>query len=684
MLFRFAAVLIGIFAIASPVLAARVEMSREVAQGEFFAVKISEAMPELEYWVSFRGKTYKAERLDDETRMALVPVEIDYKSCGGPRGVKAGEKLCDESVVVEGKKGRERLEISPPIEVSITKVIFPEYKPVVVQEALKAPELKRNAQEEKLVQSVYGAECTPPQWGGEVLLSSPLAEEARISSEFGTARRVRIRGQKRIRPVRHWGTDFAVPALTRVFAAGAGTVRLAEDLLLSGNTVIIDHGGCLFSAYFHLSQILVEKEAKVSMGQPIGLSGETGRSRGAHLHFEKRIRSLPVNPRAFIGVNETAQGVWEMIKLGSLPVVLPPEVILAKSAQARSLLSQEAPQLHRQKRGARQVVVGRDILLAVYSSSRDAIEVVRLVAHVPQPRNRFIFSVATPGFRVEWIRGRGVVHLAFRVTDSWGEELTLLDSRHVLAPGGNWSDVYYFPYTDVLQQKFFAEGGSDFFLSKIAEAKEELCGLRVKSQAFPGKLVCEVFPDELLFSIALIEQIDDREFGGACPADNCREYAVDKALVHLALNRENAFRYNVSRTGARGIMQFMNTRRIPTYRSMVRRYPEARLIEDYLSGTADIKNSLKAALCLLDWHLSILPQGVRDIFLENPRRGGIFSLVSYNAGPDDAQRLYNVFERQRLSLDDVEILRRVLKRETFGYITKYRGVWEIIERLMAP
>ena len=62
-----------------------------------------------------------------------------------------------------------------------------------------------------------------------------------------------------------------------VAASGGGTVTLAQELYYSGNTVIIDHGGGLFTLYAHLSEIGVQTGQTVSAGATIGRAGATGR-----------------------------------------------------------------------------------------------------------------------------------------------------------------------------------------------------------------------------------------------------------------------------------------------------------------------------------------------------------------------------------------------------------------------
>ncbi|MGW8768034.1 M23 family metallopeptidase [Streptomyces sp. NPDC055815] len=107
---------------------------------------------------------------------------------------------------------------------------------------------------------------------------------------------------------KHSGQDFAVPVGTPVKAAGAGTVVKAGpngggDGPAYGNAIVIRHANGTYSQYAHLSKIKVYIGQKVSAGQQIALSGNTGNSSGPHLHFE--IRTTPnygsaVNPMAFL------------------------------------------------------------------------------------------------------------------------------------------------------------------------------------------------------------------------------------------------------------------------------------------------------------------------------------------------------------------------------------------------
>lgn len=117
----------------------------------------------------------------------------------------------------------------------------------------------------------------------------------RLSSRFGL-RRI-FNGQPR-NP--HSGLDFAAPAGAPVRAPAAGTVADAGDYFFNGQTVFIDHGQGLISAYMHLSRIAVRPGQRVAAGELIGAVGSTGRSTGAHLHWTVILNGTAVDPELFL------------------------------------------------------------------------------------------------------------------------------------------------------------------------------------------------------------------------------------------------------------------------------------------------------------------------------------------------------------------------------------------------
>jgi murein DD-endopeptidase MepM/ murein hydrolase activator NlpD len=96
--------------------------------------------------------------------------------------------------------------------------------------------------------------------------------------------------------VHHTGVDFGVGAGTPVYASAPGRVVLAETLHIRGISAVVDHGRGVMTVYSHLSQINVVVGQEVATGALLGLVGTTGRSTGAHLHWELRIGGEPVDP----------------------------------------------------------------------------------------------------------------------------------------------------------------------------------------------------------------------------------------------------------------------------------------------------------------------------------------------------------------------------------------------------
>lgn len=119
----------------------------------------------------------------------------------------------------------------------------------------------------------------------------PLEKRYRISSSFNPNRRHPVTG--RVSP--HNGTDFAVPIGTKVVAPGDGVVTLVTNHRFAGKYIVIEHGNKYRTRYLHLSKPLVHKGQRVSRGQVIALSGNTGRSTGPHLHYEFHVNGRPVN-----------------------------------------------------------------------------------------------------------------------------------------------------------------------------------------------------------------------------------------------------------------------------------------------------------------------------------------------------------------------------------------------------
>jgi murein DD-endopeptidase MepM/ murein hydrolase activator NlpD len=98
----------------------------------------------------------------------------------------------------------------------------------------------------------------------------------------------------------HTGVDISAPQGTPVHAAADGIVIHAGWNGGYGRCVIIDHGNNYQTWYAHLSRMDVIEGEEIRQGEVLGAVGTTGRSTGAHLHYEVRIGSTPVNPYRFL------------------------------------------------------------------------------------------------------------------------------------------------------------------------------------------------------------------------------------------------------------------------------------------------------------------------------------------------------------------------------------------------
>jgi len=98
----------------------------------------------------------------------------------------------------------------------------------------------------------------------------------------------------------HTGLDFQADSGTSILAAAGGVVVVQEYHPAYGNMVEIDHGNDLVTLYAHASRVFVKKGDLVRRGQKIADVGSTGRSTGAHLHFEVLVQGVPQDPQKFL------------------------------------------------------------------------------------------------------------------------------------------------------------------------------------------------------------------------------------------------------------------------------------------------------------------------------------------------------------------------------------------------
>ncbi len=166
---------------------------------------------------------------------------------------------------------------------------FTEDRLVVTEEQEQVYYDPRAADQWRRVFALRSESHPVPLWRGP--FRPPLEGPQHITTYFGEIRYVNGKETGR-----HSGMDFGAPTGTPVLAPARGRVILAEEMIVPGRIVILDHGQNLFTAYYHLGSIAVEPGQMVQAGEVIGTVGSTGFSTGPHLHWTATIGNIPVDP----------------------------------------------------------------------------------------------------------------------------------------------------------------------------------------------------------------------------------------------------------------------------------------------------------------------------------------------------------------------------------------------------
>lgn len=108
----------------------------------------------------------------------------------------------------------------------------------------------------------------------------------------------------------YWAIDIASPTGTGVRAASAGVVAVMRNLgdRSYGRYIVLSHAGGKQTLYAHLDAFKTKQGATVKTGDLIGLSGNSGGSRGPHLHFELKPGSDTIRGMAALGVKLASGG----------------------------------------------------------------------------------------------------------------------------------------------------------------------------------------------------------------------------------------------------------------------------------------------------------------------------------------------------------------------------------------
>jgi hypothetical protein len=339
------------------------------------------------------------------------------------------------------------------------------------------------------------------------------------------------------------------------------------------------------------------------------------------------------------------------------------EVILDHVSKAKAILHEVELEYVFTGKGRKEVLRGRPVVFALWSETKKEWTITRI--EIPRPpfkwkpgRKPFPFILLTPGVEARHVKGTGAERLMFAFSMDgeqmkvYGRKFPVFDSA--LVSRKKWRAVVetarpivYLPSTEDTLDPLFVSGGKEFLLDTARRAIEELRLAKAPGRAFPGGLLADVVPAEVLATLAVIEQTDDADFVRK------RAGAIDEVLSQYGLKREEAYRYSVSSASALGAMQFTNRKGNGTYAMVVRQCPEARLDPNFERGATDLLNAMKAAICLFDIELFQMRSDIRLAYRDNKEVLGIFPVAAYNGGPRNVAKLYGVMKRMGVNLEDL-------------------------------
>jgi hypothetical protein len=339
------------------------------------------------------------------------------------------------------------------------------------------------------------------------------------------------------------------------------------------------------------------------------------------------------------------------------------EAIRGLVAEAQILLRDVELQYVFTGKGKKQVLRGRPVAFALWNEAKQAWSVVHI--ELPRPPIKWrpggkplAFRTLTPGIQARHVNGTGAERLMFAFSQDgeplkvYGRKFPVFDNN--LIKRRQWSAVaqtarpiVYLPFTEDTFDPVFASSGKEFLVATARKAIEELRLAEVPSAAFPGELLADTIPPQVITTLAVIEQTDDSDYVEK------QALAFDEVLSQYGLKREEAFRYSVSSAKALGPMQFTNRKGNGTYALVVRRCPGARLDPIFERGATNLLNAMKAAVCLLDLDLAGMPADIRIAYRAHPEVLGIFPVAAYNGGSRNVAKLYRVLTRMKVRLDEL-------------------------------
>lgn len=206
--------------------------------------------------------------------LALTGLSVEAKAGERPLHVVAGDEQIDGSLEVLREQFRRR-------QLTVSKRFT----------SISKKDQQRSANDQRAFTASMDRDFEP--WTFTADFAWPRTAD--VGAPFGDLRL--FNGKKKSQ---HFGTDLDGETGDPISAANDGEVVMVRDCFASGNTVLVHHGGRLFTAYFHLSRFDVKEGQRVKRGDQLGLVGKTGRVTGPHLHFGVKLDGKWVNAESLL------------------------------------------------------------------------------------------------------------------------------------------------------------------------------------------------------------------------------------------------------------------------------------------------------------------------------------------------------------------------------------------------
>lgn len=248
-------------------------------QGALLVVDVAAAEPIRAAKATFLGRELIWHRLDDRVWRAMGPV---------PDDAALGKAALAIEVRTAGGRARRSidLEVLPLAWDHDELHVDPKY-------ARLSKEAQAQVRRDRAAMAAMWRKGSSPQplFTGNFVV--PRAD--RTTAPYGT-RRVFNGVTKSV----HRGWDIDGEVGEEIRAPNAGVVTMAQEQYFSGGTLFLDHGGGLYTGYFHMDSFAVKPGDRVEAGDLLGTVGKTGRVTGPHLHWAAKIGGHYIHPASLL------------------------------------------------------------------------------------------------------------------------------------------------------------------------------------------------------------------------------------------------------------------------------------------------------------------------------------------------------------------------------------------------